>query len=257
MNIYDRAAPSLVLNSAAANSDVTITRKYYTGSFPITIETVDPGSNGSLSIAKTSGTDGTLAVVITLAYSGSATTTTATQLKAAIDADALLSQLFDVTVDGGSGLVDELAEAALDTPAIETLEVKFGEGNLTWTVATPREYTRNRGVLYGVRNGPEEPLALELGAMYEYIRGTSSTPSLYDALYQKYAATSWSSTDSDACNPYAVDLEFDNRPGACSTREVIIFPQFRPTEFNPDPEAGTISLSGSCNVVHPVIIRFS
>jgi len=257
IRMYDRAAPTLEHDSAAANSDVTFTRNYHTGSFPIFIQLIDPGSTGSLSIAKTYTTAGALTIAVTLAYSGSAVTTTAAQLKTALDADALVAQLLTITVEGvGSGLVDALAATEISTPAIEYVEVKIGTGSLTYTVTQNREYILNRGLLDDVRDADQEPMSVDLAAQWEYVKGLTGSPTPIDALNQLNDAADWSSTDSDSCNPYCIDIELDNRPASCSTREVFIFPMFRVVTEEYDSDSGLISLSGSCNVVRPTIIRF-
>jgi len=64
------------------------------------------------------------------------------------------------------------------------------------------------------------------------------------------------STDSDACAPYAVDLEVIYDPN-CGGNDVetYIFPDFRKEELAFDFRNKSISCSGRCNALRPTITR--
>lgn len=140
-----------------------------------------------------------------------------------------------------------------------TLTVEFGEGTLTWSRKTEREYKLSRGKINTVKNADDSPLEVSFDAIWEYLYAGSSsgaTPTLYEVLHQEGAAADWASTGT-GCEPYAVDLEltYSPQPYTCGDKEVITFPDFRVESFDPNLDAGEVSVSGKCNVVKPVIVR--
>lgn len=146
------------------------------------------------------------------------------------------------------------------TPA-NSLEVTIGEGNLTFSEKRNMEYTLNRGVLDEVREGDQVPMDIRLDAVWEYLTSgsaTGATPTIRDVLKKTGAAAAWVSSDSDACRPYAVDIELRYVP-SCQPgdTEVITFPDFRFESIDGDTRAGTLSITGKCNAVAPTISRFT
>lgn len=136
------------------------------------------------------------------------------------------------------------------------VEVLVGEGNLTWSEKKPRIYDKDRGKLGSVRNGDEMPLELSLQARWITLKSTSGVVSIYEALKKIGRASAWESTDDDTCAPYAVNIEMEITP-ICEDEdiELIVFPDFRYEDMNPDPKAATLSISGMCNVTEPTITR--
>lgn len=144
------------------------------------------------------------------------------------------------------------------------MTVTVGEGNLTYTERRNVEYTRDRGSLDEVRLGDEEPLEVRLDFVWEYIASgpvaTSTgaqTPTVEDALKQQGPAVGWVSTDSDTCRPYAVDIEihYDPTPSSCGDEEVILLQDFRYETLEHDLRAGTVALTGRCNVTEASVTR--
>lgn len=144
------------------------------------------------------------------------------------------------------------------------LEIKIGEGTLTFSEKKNMEYTRDRGVLDDVREGDEEPMDVSFEFVWTYLKGPSSastisggTPTIEDALKQRGAATSWTSSDADTCRPYSVDLEIEHAPtpSNCGDKETITLPDFRWESLDHDFRAGTVSCSGKCNAKEATIVR--
>lgn len=148
------------------------------------------------------------------------------------------------------------------------LEVKIGDGNLTYTERRNMEYILDKGSLDDVREGDQVPVQVQMDATWSYIKGPSSsstvtsgtptgTPTIEDALKQRGAAINWVSTDSDLCRPYAVDLEIvtNPQPGGCGDQETILLQDFRWEEIAHDLRAGTLSVSGQCNVTEATATR--
>ena len=140
-----------------------------------------------------------------------------------------------------------------------SIEVTIGEGNLTYTEAKNIEYTLDRGLLDEVREGDQVPVDVSLDFVWEYLRGPTggTPPSVEEALKNIGNASSWTSTDTDACRPYAVDLviTYQPQPAACGDQEVITLPEYRYESLDHDLRAGTVSTSGKCNVTQATVVR--
>jgi hypothetical protein len=162
----------------------------------------------------------------------------------------------------GDGDPDDLAadylKIALASAANE-IEVKIGEGNLSYTRAKTIEYILDRGNLDDVREGDQVPLDVSMDFQWIYISGlpASSIPTIDEALNKEGEAADWVSVDSDTCRPYAVDIEITYlpTPSTCGDQEIITLPAFRYESLDHDLRAGTISCSGKCNKVKPTAVR--
>lgn len=146
------------------------------------------------------------------------------------------------------------------TPTPNEIEVKLGEGNLTYSEKRNMQYMLNRGLLDEVREGDQVPMDVSFDAVWEYIKGTTGTggvPSMEDALKKINAASGWVSTDSDACRPYAVDIVILHDPPCTGDLEEIVLSDFRYEDLSQDLRAGTIACSGKCNVTQASVTRAS
>jgi len=141
------------------------------------------------------------------------------------------------------------------------LTVKIGEGNLTYTEKKPRTYLKDRGKLDSVRNADEEPVDVKLDFRWDFLKSDAADPSgavvtVEDALKQINGAAAWVTTDSDPCNPYCVDLEITNNPPCASVKnEVITLGEFRHEQLDHDLRAGTVSVTGKCNITRATVTR--
>ena len=131
------------------------------------------------------------------------------------------------------------------TITVAGVTAKIGTGNLTFTEHNAMEYILDRGVLDDVRKGDEAPLDVRLDAVWEYIQ--SSTAGLADLEAAIKGTGGQTSSDTDACRPYACDIVITLDP-TCGTPEVITLADFRWESMDHDLRAGTISTSGKCNV---------
>jgi hypothetical protein len=95
--------------------------------------------------------------------------------------------------------------------------------------------------------------------VWEYLKGQtgSGTPTIEDALKKRGEAASWTSTDSDQCRPYAVDIEviYSPTPVACGDMEIILLQDFRYESLDHDLSGGTVAVSGQCNVTEATVTR--
>ena len=246
IKIFDGTLGEATLDSTPPDSDLTLTAKSkHIGSDKISVVLADPGSaSAALSVA-VSGRK----ITVTLATStASAITSTAAQVKTAIEASTAANALVTVALEtAGTGVVEAIAETTLDGQ--NSIEVKIGEGNATYSEHKNREFTRDRGTLSSVRNADEEPLDLSIDAMWEYIKGLSGgTPTLEDVFKMEGEAAAWVTTADDSCQPYCVDVEIWNAPGCTAVEdEITYFEEFYYESLDHDLREGTISVSGRCN----------
>ena len=140
-----------------------------------------------------------------------------------------------------------------------SIEVKIGEGNLTYSEKVERIYELDRGKLDTVRDGDEQPVDVSFDFQWEYITTLSSAtvPTLEDALKRVGAASGWVSTDTDACAPYAVDIQIEYVPNCQPTgnSETITLADFRYEELNHDLRNASIACTGKCNVTEATAVR--
>jgi hypothetical protein len=136
-----------------------------------------------------------------------------------------------------------------------TLEVVIGEGNLVYTEKQNRTYYKDRGNLDTVRNGDEEPVEVKLDFTWEFLKGDGDT-TIEDALKQRGGAAAWATTSADACEPYAIDIEIKYNPPCASIKnEVYLLSDFRWEQLDHDMRAGSVSVTGKCNITEATVTR--
>jgi hypothetical protein len=136
------------------------------------------------------------------------------------------------------------------------ISVDIGEGNMVIVERRNMDYTLDRGLLDEVREGDQVPVDVRFEFTFEYITGNSAA-TVYDAITQSGQATSWISSDTDTCRPYAVDIEitFAPTPSTCGDKEVVTIADFRWEEIQFDYRAGQISCVGKANITNVSPVR--
>ncbi|KKM78579.1 hypothetical protein LCGC14_1358520, partial [marine sediment metagenome] len=149
------------------------------------------------------------------------------------------------------------AQADVITFIAQRIEVKIGEGNITWTEAKEYEYLLDRGDLDTVKEGDEQPLDVSLDFVYEYITtGTGEDVTPVDALKNQAGAAEWVSSSSDLCEPYAVDMiVLHCVPCGTDEDELVTFSDFRYESLEFDLSEAAIAVSGRCNVSEATAAR--
>lgn len=143
------------------------------------------------------------------------------------------------------------------------LIIKIGEGNLTWSERRNIEYTLDRGTLDEVREGDQIPVEVRLDIVWEYLTGGSATAAVgtpKDFLKKQGVYASNTSTDTDTCRPYAVSIEVEYVPscsGVALPNERVLLVDFRWETIDHDLRAGTLSVTGQCNVTEATVTRYS
>jgi len=221
---------------------------------PISFTMVDPGGTVALSIVVT-GRD----VVVNLETSSSVVVTTANLLEAAILADPVASGLVTIIQDElGTGILEALSEVNLTSP--NSITIKIGEGNLTYSEKRPVEFKLDRGNLDTVREADQEPIDVSFEFTWEYISAESgaSVPTVEDALKRLDNASAWFNAASDPCRPDSVNISVDNDPSCASVeKEVTEITEFYHETLDHDIDSGQVSCAGRANNQYAVNIRLA
>ena len=139
----------------------------------------------------------------------------------------------------------------------QQLEVKIGEGNITYTEKSDYTYLLDRDNLDTVKEGKDVPLDVKWDSVYEFITtGTSEEITPMDALKGINGASEWITYSKDPCEPYAVAIEVQQVP-PCSTAESesTLFPDFRSEQREVNFKDAVIAINGKCNVTQPIVTR--
>lgn len=137
------------------------------------------------------------------------------------------------------------------------IDVKIGNGNLTYTEKRNMDYVKDRGLLDTVREGDEEPVDVRIDAQWIFITADSgaTVPTIEDALKQRGPAATWVSSSTDLCEPYAVDITILDIPPCTGHGESIVLSDFRWENLNHDLRGSTISVTGKCNIKQATATR--
>jgi len=220
------------LNAAPVSANVTVTG----GPGPVTDWVVTFNTGGNKSAITGTGTNltggATTTVVITETVKG--VTGTGTSYI------TITPGLLVATTIGGSV-----------TFGGRKLEVKIGEGNLTYTENSPRQYIKDRGNLDTVRNDDQEPMDVKMDFIWDWLSSVSgATPTIKEALKKKGGAVNWVTTSDDACEPYCCDLEIFYDPNCGSyNSERVVLREFRVETLEHNLRDAQVSATGKCNVI--------
>lgn len=130
------------------------------------------------------------------------------------------------------------------------IEIKVGEGNVTWSEKKEYVYLLDRGDLDTVKEGNEVPVEMSMEFVYEHVTtGTSEDITPVDAIKRTGDAADWVSSADDQCEPYCIDIEIiHDVPCGTTQDETLTFADFRFESLDFDLSAATIAVAGKCNV---------
>jgi len=154
-------------------------------------------------------------------------------------------------------VASDVSDTAVLTFLPQRLEIKIGEGDLSWTEAREFIYDLDRDQLDTVRQGQEQPLEIDLAFIFDYVTtesGQAITP--VDALKRVGEATEWVSSSSDLCEPYAVDIYVIHCvPCGTDKDQDFLFQDFRYESLEYSIQDASIAVSGRCNATDMVTTR--
>ncbi len=138
----------------------------------------------------------------------------------------------------------------------KTVEVKIGEGTLTYSEKRAVVYVLNRGKIYTVKLGDDAPVDISFQFIWEFLRSASGEPpTIEEALRQIGAASGWVSTSADPCEPYAVNVVICNVPPCEGSTERIQLTNFRHEDLSHDLKNGQVSITGKANTAFAEVTR--
>lgn len=141
---------------------------------------------------------------------------------------------------------------AVVTIGPHALEVKIGEGTLTYNEKRNMEYTRNRRVVAFVKTGDDEPMEVSFDFIWEFLKSsTGDLITIEEALKGKpnAIAAGWVTSGLDPCEPYAADIRITYTPPCPGVqKEIITLKEYRWEGGNHDLKAGTVASTGKCKI---------
>ena len=150
-----------------------------------------------------------------------------------------------------------LADDGAITFLPQRLEIKIGEGDVSWSESREFIYDTDRDLLDTVRQGADQPMSVDMAFTFEYVTassGLAATPS--DALNNDGAAATWVSSSSDLCEPYAVDVVVLHCvPCGTDEDQEITLTDFRYESLDFSVADAAVSVSGQCNATRATTVR--
>lgn len=139
----------------------------------------------------------------------------------------------------------------------QRLEIKVGEGDVSWTESKEFIYDYDRDVLDGVRQGQDQPVSLDMSFTFEYVAAeTDNPPTPVEALKQIGEASEWVNSASDPCEPYAVDvIVIHCVPCGSDEDSEYLFADFRWESLDYSIADALISVAGQCNTTDVDVTR--
>jgi hypothetical protein len=139
----------------------------------------------------------------------------------------------------------------------QQIEIRIGDGDLSWTESREILYDLDRDILDDVRLGPEQPIEVNAAFVFEWAStGTGEPISPIDAIKRINEAAEWVSSDSDQCRPYSVDIVADHIvPCGTNQDQRFTFEDFRWESLEYSIQDAAITLSGRCNRTDALVER--
>jgi hypothetical protein len=137
------------------------------------------------------------------------------------------------------------------------MEIKIGDGSVSYDTARTIEYEMDRGQIDAAVEGDDVPVSVNMNLTYEFLRALtgSNIPTPKDVLKNRGEASDWVTAGADPCEPYAVKIEIDYHPPCDLDHEITLLPEFRAESINHDLQGSTLAVRGQCKVKDITPIR--
>lgn len=224
LRFIDGYAANTVAATPSVTGATTLAITYAGGVIPVGTRFTIVGANNIYTITAVSGDPNTDTLTFTPAFA---------------TADGIPSDGAAVTIQG------------------RCLEIKVGDGNITYDTDRELEYELDRGQLDAVVEGNEVPVSLNLDLVYEYLAAATgaTVPMPKDVLRKRGLAADWVTAGADPCEPYAIKVEVDYHPQCALPHEITTFPEFRVETLSHDLQNSTIAARGRCKISDITPIR--
>jgi len=142
-----------------------------------------------------------------------------------------------------------IADDGVITFLPQRLEIKIGEGDMSWSESREFIYDLDRSRLDTVRQGDDQPISVDMAFTFEYVTSQSGRPvTPVEALKKIGVASEWVNSATDPCEPYAVDVYVRHCiPCGTDQDQDFLMPDFRYESLEYSVADASISVSGQCN----------
>jgi hypothetical protein len=170
------------------------------------------------------------------------------------------SATLDITLFSPAKNDTVVADDAVITFLPQQIEIKIGEGDVSWSETKEYIYDRDRDLLDTVRDGQEQPMSVDMAFTFDFITAGSSAvvPTPSDALKRKGQAANWVSSSADKCEPYCIDIIIRHCvPCGADEDQLITLPEFRQESLDYSIADASVATSGQCNATEVVTSRLT
>jgi hypothetical protein len=151
------------------------------------------------------------------------------------------------------------ADDAVVTIGPHALEIKIGDGTLTYNEKRNMEYTHNRRAIAFVRTGDDEPMDVSFNFIWENLRSASGENITIEEAIKgmpNAVTAGWVTSGGDPCEPYCVDIRITYIPPCPDVyEEVITLQEYRWEGGNHDLKNGTVDSTGKCKISQADLAR--
>lgn len=151
------------------------------------------------------------------------------------------------------------ATVKLKDGGFNSLEIKIGQGNLTYSEKRQIDPVLSRGKVDTVRENEDQLMQVSFNFIWEFLKSSGlEPPTIEECLKHTGPAASWISANSDIKAPFSVNIEIEHIP-PCSgvDKETVELPMFNYLELAHSLMDGTVACNGLCNAKVPNIRKGS
>lgn len=212
------------------------------------------GTTADPFIIKTTSAGGLVDQINTMTIDGSALTAADTEVFVVVFVGGTTHDLTFSPAAPVGGFADD----AVVTHTGRQLEVKIGDGNITYTENRGFLYDLDRGTLDTVRQDDDVPVDISIDFTWEFLTAVTGavTPTIEDVLKFRGPASNWVSSSSDPCEVKSIDVEIEqDQPCLGVDKEIITLKDFRYESLDHNVDDATVSSTGRCNITDAIITR--
>jgi hypothetical protein len=137
------------------------------------------------------------------------------------------------------------------------INVKIGEGNISYVEKRNIEYKLDRGRIDSVRLGNDSPVEVKVAFTWETLASlTGDPPTVEEFLKRTGPAANYVNAASDPCTPYSVRLIVTDTPPCTTIAPTLYqFDNFLWEELNHDVKNAQVDITAKCNIAFAQVTR--